>query len=77
MFLLAVCVSMVAPAMDDVWARGGALKVVDPPDEGDDGVGVVRHAKVRPGRVMELLHLTTIIALRKDNTHAHACAMTT
>ena len=62
--------SMVTPAMDDVGARGGALKVVDPPDEGDDGVGVVRDAKVRPGSVVKLFHLTTIIALKKDNTRA-------
>ena len=72
MSLLSCCASMVTPAMDDVGARGGALKVVDPADEGDDGVGMVRHAKVRPGRVVELLHLTTVIALKKDNTHSRA-----
>ena len=54
-----------SPAMDNVRAWGRAFKVVDPPDEGDDGIRMVGDAKVWPSRVVKLLHLTTIISLRK------------
>ena len=55
--------------MYDVWAVCGSLKVADAPDEGDDGVGVVRDTKVRPACVMELLHLPAIVALETKSSH--------
>lgn len=55
--------------MDDVWSAGCPLEVVDSPDEGNDRVGVVGHTEVRPPRVVELLHLTTIIALYGKRSH--------
>ena len=57
------------PAVDDVWSAGGPLEVVDSPDEGDDGVGVVGDTEVRPPGVVELLHLTTVIALQGGRGH--------
>ncbi len=49
--------------MHDVWALRSPLEVVEPAYERDNRVWVVGDAKVRPSSIVELLHLTTIIAL--------------
>ena len=51
-----------SPAVNNVGAIGRSLEVSQSPDEGDDRVGVVRNAKVWPTRVVELLHLTSVVA---------------
>ena len=55
-----------SPAVHDVGSVERSLEVADPPCEGNDRVGMIRHSKVWPGSVMKLLYLKTFIALMKN-----------
>ena len=50
------------PAVHDVRTIGCSLEVGQSPDEGNDRVGMVGNAKVRPTSVVELFDFTSVVA---------------
>ena len=53
---------MYVPAVHDVRTIGCSLEVGQSPDEGNDRVGMVGNAKVRPTSVVELFDFTSVVA---------------
>lgn len=59
------CPPHASTAMEHIRARGGPLVACETMQEGQHRVRIIRDTKVRPTSVVELLHLTNSVMLRR------------